>query len=58
MTIPITYVLSRVTAAVVSVLIITAFGLGLSGRGPLTAVHSWTHGFEDWLYLYTGVRLR
>ncbi len=58
MNIPVTFVLFRITAAALSLIIVVAFGLGLSGHGPLDGIHSWTTAAENWLHVNTGVDLR
>jgi hypothetical protein len=56
MNIPVTFVLFRVTAAVLTLLVVVAFVLGLSGHGPLDGIHAWTTATENWLHINTGVK--
>jgi hypothetical protein len=57
MRIPITFVLFRLTTGLLTILILAAFGLGLSGRGPAAGLHGWTISGQNWLHINTGVRL-
>jgi hypothetical protein len=58
MNIPVTFVLFRTAAAMLTLLIVIAFVLGLTGHGPLDGVHGWTTATENWLYINTGVKFR
>lgn len=58
MRIPLTFVIFRLIAVTVTVLVLLVAGMGLSGRGPLDALGGVTHHAADWLRINTGVRVR
>src|SRR5262252_8887750 len=54
MRIPLTFVIFRVTATTITVLVLLAVVLGLTGRGPLDALSGVTHHAAGWLRVNTG----
>jgi hypothetical protein len=55
MRVPVTFVVFRSVAVALMVLALVAFGLGLSGHGPLGGLVSWTNAARSWLHINTGV---
>jgi hypothetical protein len=55
MRIPPTFVIFRVTAVTITILVLLLTAAGLSGRGPLDGLSGVTHHMESWLRLNTGV---
>jgi hypothetical protein len=58
MRIPLTFVIFRVTAVIITVLLLLLAGAGLSGRGPLDGLGAVTHHVADWLRINTGMGTR
>lgn len=56
--IPPTFVIFRVTAAAVTVLVLLLTGWGMGGHGPLASLHVVTSQTMNWLRLNTGVGVR
>jgi|GEM_PF-2834579 hypothetical protein len=58
MRIPLTFVIFRVAAVCLTVLVLALFGLGMASRGPLDGLGSVTSQAISWLHDNTGVTLR
>lgn len=55
---PPTFVIFRVTATTLTVLVLVLFALGLGGRGPLAGLGAVTSHAVNWLHVNTGVGIR
>jgi hypothetical protein len=55
---PPTFVLFRVTAVTITVLVLLLFGTGLGGLGPLDGLSAVTSHALNWLQINTGVTTR